>query len=67
MTRRMAQARDAAARSQQAVETQRTYLETVLGRLSSGVVAFDAAQRLRTANPAARQILSLTTERRART
>jgi nitrogen fixation/metabolism regulation signal transduction histidine kinase len=30
-----------------------------LGRLSSGVVAFDEEQRLRTANPAARQILSL--------
>ena len=59
MTRRIAQARDAAARSQQAVETQRTYLETVLGRLSSGVVAFDDEQRLRTANPAARQILNL--------
>ena len=59
MTRRIAQARDAAARSQQAVETQRTYLESVLGRLSSGVVAFDAEQRLRTANPAAMQILGL--------
>ena len=59
MTRRIAQARDAAARSQQAVETQRTYLETVLGRLSSGVVAFDDEQRLRTANPAACQILAL--------
>jgi nitrogen fixation/metabolism regulation signal transduction histidine kinase len=60
MTRRIAQARDAAARSQQAVETQRAYLETVLGRLSSGVIAFDDSQRLRTANPAARQILGLT-------
>ncbi len=59
MTRRIAQARDDAARSQQAVEAQRTYLETVLGRLSSGVVAFDNARRLRTANPAARQILVL--------
>ncbi|MFZ0788905.1 MAG: HAMP domain-containing protein, partial [Chromatiaceae bacterium] len=59
MTRRIAQARDAAARSQQAVETQRAYLETVLGRLSSGVVAFDDEQRLRTANPAACQILAL--------
>lgn len=62
MTRRIAQARDAAARSQQAVETQRAYLETVLGRLSSGVVAFDDAQRLRTANPAALQILGLRLE-----
>jgi len=60
MTRRIARARDAAARSQQAVETQRNYLETVLGRLSSGVVAFDADLRLRTTNPAARQILTLT-------
>ena len=67
MTRRIAQARDAAARSQQAVETQRTYLETVLGRLSSGVVAFDDEQRLRTANPAARQILNLTSARARRT
>ena len=62
MTRRIAQARDAATRSQQAVETQRNYLETVLGRLSSGVVAFDGEQRLRTANPAARQILNLPAE-----
>jgi nitrogen fixation/metabolism regulation signal transduction histidine kinase len=60
MTRRIAQARDAAARSQQAVETQRAYLETVLGRLSSGVVAFEETQHLRTANPAALQILGLT-------
>lgn len=59
MTRRIAQARDAADRSQQAVETQRNYLETVLGRLSSGVVTFDGDRRMRTANPAARQILSL--------
>jgi nitrogen fixation/metabolism regulation signal transduction histidine kinase len=59
MTRRIAQARDAADRSQQAVEAQRAYLETVLGRLSSGVMVFDAEQRLRTANPAARQILHL--------
>ena len=66
MTRRIAQARDAAARSQQAVETQRAYLETVLGRLSSGVIAFDDAQRLRTANPAARQILDLALGEEAR-
>lgn len=59
MTRRLAEARDAAARSQQAVETQRAYLETVLGRLSSGVIAFDDTRRLRTANPAACQILDL--------
>lgn len=60
MSRRIARARDMAARSKQAIETQRNYLETILGRLSSGVVAFDEGQRLRTANPAARTILKLT-------
>lgn len=59
MSQRIAQARDAAARSKQAIETQRNYLETILGRLSSGVVALDERQRLRTANPAALQILGL--------
>jgi nitrogen fixation/metabolism regulation signal transduction histidine kinase len=59
MTRRIAQARDEAARSQQAVEQQRAYLQTVLGRLSSGVIAFDEALRLRTMNPAALHILRL--------
>jgi len=59
MTQRIAQARDTADRSQRAVEAQRAYLETVLGRLSSGVVTIDPAQRLRTANPAASHILGL--------
>jgi len=59
MTRRIAQARDQAARSQQAVEQQRAYLQTVLGRLSSGVIAFDQDCGLRTMNPAATQILRL--------
>ncbi|WP_243448398.1 sensor histidine kinase [Candidatus Thiosymbion oneisti] len=59
MTQRIAEARDTADRSQRAVEAQRAYLETVLGRLSSGVVSIDPAQRLRTANPAASHILGL--------
>jgi nitrogen fixation/metabolism regulation signal transduction histidine kinase len=59
MTRRIAQARDQASRSQRAAEEQRTYLETVLGRLSSGVVALDEQLRLMTLNPAARHILRL--------
>lgn len=59
MTHRIARARDAAARSRQAVEAQRAYLETVLGRLSSGVVSIDSSQRLRTTNPAASHILGL--------
>ncbi len=59
MTRRLAKARDQAARSQQAVERQRAYLQTVLGRLSSGVLALDGVLAIRTANLAASQILSV--------
>ena len=59
MTRQLAKARDQAARSQQAVERQRAYLQTVLGRLSSGVLALDGALAIRTANRAASQILSV--------
>ncbi|HBG96967.1 MAG TPA: two-component sensor histidine kinase, partial [Chromatiaceae bacterium] len=59
MTRRIAQARDHAASSQRVVEEQRSYLETVLGRLSSGVIAFDDALNLGTLNHASRQILRL--------
>jgi len=60
MTRRIAQARDEAASSQRVVEEQRSYLQTLLGRLSSGVIAFDEALNLGTMNPAAQQILRLT-------
>jgi len=59
MTRRLAQARDAAERGQRQVEAERSYLETVLSRLSSGVMTFDAQWRLHTANPAAHDILHL--------
>ena len=59
MTSKIAQARNEAHKSQQLAESQRTYLETVLSRLSSGVISLDAQQRLRTANPAAEQILGL--------
>jgi nitrogen fixation/metabolism regulation signal transduction histidine kinase len=57
MTRRIRQARDQAAESQREVEGQRAYLETVLARLSSGVLTFNAQRKLRTANPAAEKIL----------
>ena len=59
MTRRIAQSRDAATSSQRLVEAQRAYLETVLGRLSSGVMALDAEGRIQTANQAAHDILKL--------
>ncbi|HHH38192.1 MAG TPA: HAMP domain-containing protein [Sedimenticola sp.] len=57
MTKRLAQARDEAARSKRQVEAQRAYLGTVLGRLSSGVMALDASGHIRTANQAASDIL----------
>jgi nitrogen fixation/metabolism regulation signal transduction histidine kinase len=59
MTRKIAMASDEARRSQQQVERQRTYLETVLGGLSSGVISLDEAGILRTANSAANQILAV--------
>ncbi len=57
MTRRIATARDDVKRSQQQVETQRTYLETVLGQLSSGVLVIDSQAQVRTANISSGQIL----------
>ena len=62
MMRRIAQARDEAAQSQRMVEEQKTYLETVLGHLSSGVMVFDGQQRLQTANRAAEMIFDLSFE-----
>lgn len=62
MTRSLALARDMAEKGQQEVETQRTYLQTVLGRLSSGVMAFDSKLCLQTANAAAQQILGVDLE-----
>ncbi|MCP3665253.1 MAG: HAMP domain-containing protein [Gammaproteobacteria bacterium] len=59
MTRRIAQSRDEADRGQHQVEAQRAYLEAVLGRLSSGVMALDGTGYIRTANQAADDILGL--------
>ncbi len=59
MTRNLAQARDAAQHSQALVESQRAYLETVLARLSSGVLTIDQAGHLQTCNEAASQLLGV--------
>ncbi len=59
MTSGLSQARDQAAASQRQIEAQRAYLMTVLGSLSSGVMAFDGDGRIRTANQAASDILQL--------
>ena len=57
MTARMDQARMAAELSQRVAESQRSYLQAVLGHLTTGVLTIDAAQNLRTANDAANAIL----------
>jgi len=59
MTDKIAQARDEAKQSQQLADSQRTYLEVVLERLSSGVISVDMKMKLRTANPAAAMIMEL--------
>lgn len=62
MSRRIAQSREAAKRGQVQVEGQRAYLETVLSRLSTGVVALDLQQAVRTFNQAASDILAVPLE-----
>ncbi len=59
MTRRISRARDQARISQQEVEGQRAYLETVLGSLSSGVLSIGNKGELRTVNEAACQTLGI--------
>jgi nitrogen fixation/metabolism regulation signal transduction histidine kinase len=58
MTRKIGSARDAVRRSQEEAEEQHTYLEAVLGRLSSGVLVLDKNKTLRTANISSGKILA---------
>ncbi|HMM54060.1 MAG TPA: ATP-binding protein [Candidatus Desulfobacillus sp.] len=57
MTRQLDEARAQAERSSAETEAARTYLESVLGNLSAGVLAFAADGHLRAANDGARAIL----------
>ena len=57
MTRRIAQARNVAEASRRELAAQHRYLETVLGAISSGVMALDHAGVIQTANPATEVIL----------
>ncbi len=59
MSRNIARTRESAKRSQAMVEHQRARLETVLERLSSGVITLDAGGGLRSANAAAEAILQI--------
>lgn len=62
MSRRIAQAREAAKRGQIQAENQRAYLQAVLSRLSTGVVALDLQHAVRTFNQAACDILAVPLE-----
>jgi two-component system, NtrC family, nitrogen regulation sensor histidine kinase NtrY len=57
MTAQLAEAQLKEEENRRAIETTRAYLESVLANLSAGVLAFDNAFRLRTANPSAAVIL----------
>jgi len=65
MTQRLATARREASLSQALVEAERTNLEVILARLSTGVVALEADMRIRTANQASGAILNVDLESRA--
>lgn len=59
MTRQLGEATQAAERNRARVEAARGYLETILAHLSSGVLALDEHQQLRTFNVAASNILGI--------
>ena len=57
MTAQLAEAQQKTEESRNAIETANAYLESILSNLSAGVLAFDSAFRLRTANLSAAVIL----------
>jgi nitrogen fixation/metabolism regulation signal transduction histidine kinase len=57
MTAQLAEAHAKNEEARHAIETTRAYLESILGNLSAGVLAFDDKYRLRTANSSAAVIL----------
>jgi nitrogen fixation/metabolism regulation signal transduction histidine kinase len=57
MTHQLSEARAAAERNQEQLQTAKAYLESVLANLSAGVLAFDEAFGLRSANLSAAHIL----------
>lgn len=64
MTQRLTQARNASQRSHRLLEQQTSYLTTVLGSLSSGVVTIDKDHYLRTANVSSSKILGVNLQQR---
>jgi nitrogen fixation/metabolism regulation signal transduction histidine kinase len=65
MIERLARAREDSRVSQQQLERERANLATILGRLSTGVIAFGPDSRIRIANDAAGAILGLDLASRA--
>ena len=65
MTQRLATARREATLSQALVEAERTNLEVILARLSTGVLALEADLKIRNANQAAGSILGVNLENSA--
>ena len=65
MTQRLATARREASLNQALVEAERTNLEVILARLSTGVVALEADLKIRNANQAAGAILGVDLARRS--
>jgi PAS domain S-box-containing protein len=59
MTRQLGEASDAMARNQKQLENAKTYLESILGSLTTGVIAFDERFHLNTINNAASEILGV--------
>ena len=65
MTQRLATARREATMSQALVEAERTNLEVILARLSTGVLALESDLKIRTANQASGSILGVNLENRS--
>ena len=59
MTRQLAEARGDLLRNQEQLEAAKAYLESILAKLSAGVLSFDGDRCLRSANPSAEQILGV--------
>ena len=59
MTDKISQARDTAKNSQQEAESQQIYLETILSRLSSGVIVLNKNGKIEKSNISAAQILQI--------
>ena len=59
MTNKISQARDNVKKSQRVAESQQIYLETILSRLSSGVIVFNNIGEIEKSNISAAQILQL--------